>query len=56
MELSQLQARVDDTFKELSKRVQQCALSQDVSYVHSLLETKANLEDVNESLQNKANK
>jgi D-alanyl-D-alanine dipeptidase len=56
MEVSQLQARVDDTFQELSKRVSQCALSQDMSYFHSLLETKANIEEVNESLSNKASK
>jgi len=56
MELQSLNQKVEESYKELAKKLSGCALQKDFSYLASVLETKANLEDVNESLNNKANK
>ena len=40
----------------MSKRLSNCALQKDFNYLTSILDTKANLDDVNEGLQKKANK
>lgn len=43
-------------YRDMSKRLSNCSLQKDFNYLSSLIETKANLDDVNEGLQNKANK
>lgn len=37
-------------YRDTSKRLSNCALQKDFNYLTSVLETKANLEDVNEGL------
>lgn len=54
--LQALDAKVEDMYSELVKKVQNCALQKDFNYLSSVIETKANLEEVNESLKMKANK
>ena len=54
--MQSLDAKVEDIYSELLKKVQNCALQKDFNYLSSVIETKANLDEVNESLQNKANK
>ena len=54
--LQSLDAKVEDMYSELMKKVQNCALQKDFNYLSSVIETKANLEEVNESLKAKANK
>ena len=56
VQLQSLDHKVEDTYSELLKKVQNCALQKDFNYISSVLEKKANLEEVNESLQSKANK
>ena len=56
LELSGLTAKVDDLHRELSKRVQGCALQKDLAYLQTVVETKATVEEMNEALQQKANK
>ena len=51
-----MDSKVEDMYSELTKKVQNCALQKDFNYVTSVLETKANQEEMNESLQSKANK
>ena len=48
--LHSLDAKVEDIYSELMKKVQSCALQKDYNYLMSVLEKKANLEEVNESL------
>lgn len=48
--LQSLDAKVEDIYSELMKKVQSCALQKDYNYLMSVLEKKANLEEVNESL------
>ena len=36
--------------REMGKRLQGCALQKDLSYVQSVLETKASVEDLTEAL------
>ena len=43
-------------YSELMKRLQNCALQKDFNYLTGMIEGKANLEEVNESLKMKANK
>ena len=54
--MQSLNAKFEDIYSELMKKVQNCALQKDFNYLSSLVESKANTEDVNESLQAKANK
>ena len=54
--LQSLDAKVEDIYSELMKKVQNCAVQKDFNYMSSLISTKANLDEVNESLQSKANK
>eukprot|EP00354_Favella_ehrenbergii_P001641 CAMPEP_0170459302 /NCGR_PEP_ID=MMETSP0123-20130129/6048_1 /TAXON_ID=182087 /ORGANISM="Favella ehrenbergii, Strain Fehren 1" /LENGTH=250 /DNA_ID=CAMNT_0010723867 /DNA_START=428 /DNA_END=1181 /DNA_ORIENTATION=+ len=51
-----LDAKVEDMYSELMKKVQGCALQKDFNYLSSVIETKATTEEVNESLRMKANK
>lgn len=51
-----MNSKVEEIYRDISKRVSNCALQKDFNYLSSVLESKANVEDVNESLQNKANK
>lgn len=55
-ELQAIQSRLDEAQRELSKRLTGCALQKDLSYLQSVVETKATIEDMNEALQAKANK
>ena len=48
--LQSLDAKVEDIYSELMKKVQSCSLQKDYNYLMSVLEKKANLEEVNESL------
>ena len=56
LELQSLNSKVEEIYRDVSKRLQNCALQKDFSYLQTIIETKANVEDVNESLANKANK
>ena len=56
IEVQSLNSKLDEVYRDLSKRVQNCAMQKDFNYLTSVLETKANIDEVNESLQNKANK
>ena len=51
-----MNSKLEDIYRDLSKRVTNCALQKDFNYMQSMLETKANIDDVNESLNSKANK
>jgi flagellin-specific chaperone FliS len=56
LELQSLNSKVEDIYRDLSKRLTNCALQKDFAYLQTVIETKANIDDVNESLQGKANK
>jgi len=56
MELQTLNSKVEDIYRDLSKRLQSCALQKDFTYLQSVVDVKANLDEVNEALSNKANK
>ena len=56
LELSSLQNKIDELHRDLTKRVQTCALQKDLAYLSTVLETKASVDDMNEALQSKANK
>lgn len=45
-----MNSKVEEIYRDLSKRLTNCALQKDFNYLSSVLETKANIEDVNESL------
>jgi hypothetical protein len=51
-----VQGKVDELYREMSKRMQVCAIQKDLAYLQTFIETKATIEDMNESLQQKANK
>jgi predicted nucleic acid-binding protein len=56
LELQSLNSKVEEIYRDVSKRLQNCALQKDFTYLQTIIETKANIEDVNESLAGKANK
>lgn len=56
IELSSMNSKLEEIYRDLSKRLSNCALQKDFNYIQSVLETKANVDDLNEALQNKANK
>lgn len=56
LELSSINSKVEEIYRDLSKRMSNCALQKDFTYLQTMMETKANIDDINESLQNKANK
>lgn len=56
LELASVNAKIEELHRELAKRVQGCALQKDLTYLQSVLETKASVDDMNEALQAKANK
>ena len=51
-----LDAKVEDIYSEVMKKLQNCALQKDFNYLSSMIEAKANSEEVFESLKMKANK
>lgn len=51
LEMQQMQARVEELQRELSKRLQTCALQKDLAYLQSVVEQKASVEEMNEALQ-----
>ncbi len=55
-ELEQMRLRVDEMERDISKKVQACALVKDVRYLQEQVEKKAGVEEMNEALQQKANK
>ncbi len=56
IELQSLNGKVEEIYRDLSKRLSNCALQKDFTYLSSVVEAKANLDEVNEGLQSKANK
>lgn len=54
--MQQLDAKVEDVYQEMQQKLANFALQKDLSYLQTILESKANLDEVNESLQQKANK
>ncbi len=56
IEVQSMNSKIEEIYRDLSKRLSNCALQKDFSYLQSILEQKANVEEVNEALQNKANK
>jgi len=56
IEIQSVNAKIEEIYRDLSKRMSNCALQKDFNYLQSVVETKANVEDMNEALQNKANK
>jgi hypothetical protein len=55
-ELHALRVAIDETQKEMARRHQQTANQRDIQQIYTLLDTKANSVDIEESLQTKANK
>ena len=51
-----LEDKIQDVYSDLNKRINASASQKDLSYLSLLVDKKANLDDVNESLQQKANK
>lgn len=47
---------MEEIYSELLQKVQNCAVQRDLNYLSTIVEKKANIEEVNESLQGKANK
>lgn len=56
IQVKQIEQRLEDSFNELQSKVNNCALTKDFAYLSTSLETKANIDSVNESLEAKANK
>ena len=56
VQITQLDSKIEEIYSELMKKVQSCALQTELSCLSTQLESKANNDDVNESLQSKANK
>ena len=50
IEISSMNSKLDEIYRDLSKRLSNCALQKDFNYLTSVLETKANVDEVNESL------
>jgi mannose/fructose/N-acetylgalactosamine-specific phosphotransferase system component IIB len=56
VQIQQLDAKVEDAYREMNQKMATFALQKDLSYLSTLVDHKANIEEVNESLQQKANK
>lgn len=56
IQIQQLDAKIEDAYQEMQQKMATFALQKDLSYLSTIIETKANLEEVNESLSQKANK
>lgn len=56
LELGEINKRLDDICQDYNKRISACSLEKDFSYLNTQIEKKADLEFVNESLNQKANK
>ena len=50
VKVGQLDAKIEEIYSELMKKVQSCALQKDFNYISTALESKANVDDINESL------
>lgn len=48
--LQSLDSKIEDIYSELMKKLQNCAQQKDFNYLSSVMEQKANQEEVNESL------
>jgi len=46
LELQHLNTKVDDLFRDLNKKQQNCALQKDFAYLQAQLELRATIEDV----------
>ena len=49
-QLSQLDYKVEDIYREIQSKMATFALQKDFGYLSTILETKANIDEVNESL------
>ena len=56
IEIQSLNQKVEEIYRDTSKRLSNCALQKDFNYLQGIIETKANVDDINEALNNKANK
>lgn len=56
LELQSLNSKLEDIYRDVSKRLSNCALQKDFAYLQTMVDTKANLDEINEALQSKANK
>jgi tetrahydromethanopterin S-methyltransferase subunit G len=56
LELNSLNSKVEEIYRDLSKRMSNCALQKDFAYLSTMVESKASTDDVTEWLQGKANK
>lgn len=50
IELSQMSQKVDEMCKDFNKRINQCSLQKDFTFLNQMLEKKADLDFVNDSL------
>lgn len=50
LELQSVTGKIEELHRELAKRLQGCALQKDFTYLQSVVETKATIEDMNEAL------
>ena len=56
MELNTLNQRIEEIVKDYNKRLTACCLQKDFTFLNSQMDKKADLDFVNESLSQKANK
>lgn len=55
-QIQHLDAKVEDIYREIQQKMSTFALQKDFGYLSTLMEQKASIEEVNEGLQQKANK
>lgn len=56
MDLTQINQKIEEILKDVNKRITNCALQKDFAFIQSMVDKKADLDFVTESLSQKANK
>ena len=50
IEIQSINSKIEDIYRDVSKRLSNCSLQKDFSYLQAIVETKADLNEINEAL------